>query len=162
MGVSFFRANSLWRQGLCLAVFFCLSGHLAYADFAFGIHTEDNDAAEITALESKYGFKSQVVGYIFDTFGENDAITLQKGMETLGKDRVYHVSISPLGLSAKEVADGKYDEEYLRFFKIVKVSGARVVFRTMHEMNGSWFSWSGDPDNFKRAWKRVHGLSRSS
>lgn len=72
------------------------------------------------------------------------------------------MSISPFGLSAAEVARGKYDEEYRRFFKIVKESGAKFLFRTMHEMNGSWFSWSGDPYNYKRAWERVYNLSRDS
>lgn len=32
----------------------------------------------------------------------------------------------------------------------------------MHEMNGSWYSWSGDPENFKRAWKRIYELSRNA
>jgi len=30
----------------------------------------------------------------------------------------------------------------------------------MHEMNGSWYSWSGDPGNFKRSWRRIHQMSR--
>lgn len=30
----------------------------------------------------------------------------------------------------------------------------------MHEMNGSWYSWSGDPENFKKAWKHIHKISR--
>lgn len=30
----------------------------------------------------------------------------------------------------------------------------------MHEMNGSWYSWSGRPNDFKKAWKHVWNLSR--
>lgn len=83
-------------------------------------------------------------------------------MKSLGKDRIYHVSISPFGYSAKEVASGKYDDSYLRFFAVVKKSGAKFAFRTMHEMNGSWYSWSGDPENFKKAWRHVYELSRTA
>ncbi len=32
----------------------------------------------------------------------------------------------------------------------------------MHEMNGGWYSWSGDPVNFKKAWKHIYELSRES
>lgn len=30
----------------------------------------------------------------------------------------------------------------------------------MHEMNGSWYSWSGDPESFRRAWHRIYQMSR--
>lgn len=53
-----------------------------------------------------------------------------------------------------------YDGGYRKFFQAVKDSRARFLFRTMHEMNGSWFSWSGDSDAFKRAWRHVYGISR--
>ena len=77
-------------------------------------------------------------------------------------NRIYHVTVSPLGLSATEVADGKKDLEYIRFFRMAKASGARFIFRTMHEMNGSWYSWSGNPSEFRRAWAHVFALSREA
>lgn len=58
------------------------------------------------------------------------------------------------------MANGKYDAEYRKFFKIAKASGAKFLYRTMHEMNGSWYSWSGDPTNFKKAWIHIYELSR--
>ena len=72
------------------------------------------------------------------------------------------MGISPMGLSALEVSRGAYDAEYLRFFQLAKNSPAKFLFRTMHEMNGSWFSWSGDPANFRRAWAHIYELSRSA
>ncbi|MDR0369349.1 MAG: hypothetical protein LBH96_02160 [Candidatus Peribacteria bacterium] len=38
--------------------------------------------------------------------------------------------------SAQEVADGAFDMQYLQFFGKVKENNLRVIFRTMHEMNG--------------------------
>ena len=73
---------------------------------------------------------------------------------------MYHVTLSPLGFNARQVADGVYDTEYRAFFQIVKDSGAHFIFRTMHEANGSWYSWSGDPENFKLAWRHIWNLSR--
>lgn len=70
------------------------------------------------------------------------------------------MGISPFGYTAAEVASGVYDTQYIRFFEAVKETKAKFLFRTMHEMNGSWFSWSGDPENFKKAWMHIYELSR--
>lgn len=72
------------------------------------------------------------------------------------------MGISPFGFSAAEVASGVYDTQYNRFFEIVKESKAKFLFRTMHEMNGSWYSWSGDSENFKKAWVHIYELSRKA
>ncbi len=147
---------------LCLlasAACFCFTAQ-AYAGYAFGLYPEDNNPAEIVELEEKYDIKTQIIGYTFDTFGYEEESAMIRSVELLGKGRVYHVSISPYGFSAKDVAEGKYDAEYRRFFRIVKSSGIKVLFRTMHEMNGSWYSWSGDPANFKKAWKRIYEMAR--
>lgn len=101
-----------------------------------------------------------MVGFIFDSFGSKEANSLLTSIQKLGKDRIYHVTISPYGLSAKEVAEGRYDRFYENFFHIAQSSGAKFVFRTMHEMNGSWYSWSGKPEEFKAAWHHVYELSR--
>ncbi|MDD5376736.1 MAG: glycosyl hydrolase [Candidatus Gracilibacteria bacterium] len=132
------------------------------AEFAFGIYPEANSINNQVQLEKKYGFRSPIVGFIFDTFEESDAWYLKNAVKTFGTDRVYHVGISPFGLSAAEVASGAYDTQYNRFFQVVKETKAKFLFRTMHEMNGSWFSWSGDPDAFKRAWVHVYELSRKA
>ncbi|MDR0282301.1 MAG: hypothetical protein LBI53_03075 [Candidatus Peribacteria bacterium] len=56
--------------------------------------------------------------------------------QQLGHGRIYHITISPNMFSAQEVADGKFDAEYLQFFRKVKDKQIKVIFRTMHEMNG--------------------------
>ena len=57
-------------------------------------------------------------------------------VQQLGHNRIYHITVSPDMFSAKEVANGKFDDEYLQFFRKVKEKQIKVIFRTMHEMNG--------------------------
>lgn len=134
----------------------------ASAEFAFGLYPEANSTNNEVQIEKENNFTSPIVGYIFDTFSESDATHLRTAVKTFGVNRVYHIGISPMGLSAAQVASGSYDTEYMRFFQVVKDSGAKFLFRTMHEMNGSWFSWSGDPENFKKAWTHIYELSRKA
>lgn len=78
----------------------------AFADFTFGLHTDENNTLALQEIERNNGFKSEIVGYIYDTFSDRDRDHLKRSMATLGRDRVYHVTISPMGLSARQVADG--------------------------------------------------------
>lgn len=134
----------------------------ANASFIFGIYPENNDTAEVVAIKKYYKVYSDAVGYIFDTFEQEDSDFLANAIKTLGEDRVYHITISPLGHSAEEVANGVYDAEYRRFFSMAKESKAHFIFRTMHEANGNWYSWSGDPAHFKLAWKHIWNLAREA
>ncbi|MEV0355095.1 glycosyl hydrolase [Nocardia sp. NPDC050697] len=34
----------------------------------------------------------------------------------------------------------------------------RAGLRFAHEFNGDWYPWSGDPECYVRAWRRLHGL----
>ena len=36
----------------------------------------------------------------------------------------------------------------------------KVVFRTMHEMNGGWYSRASKPEEFKKARKYIHTMAR--
>lgn len=36
----------------------------------------------------------------------------------------------------------------------------KVLFRTMHEMNGGWYSWASHPADFRRAFRHVSELAR--
>lgn len=141
---------------------FLITFSQASAEFAFGIYPEANSTNNQLQIEKKYDFESPIVGYIFDSFEQSDAEHLSRAVQTFGTGRVYHVGISPMGLSAAQVANGEYDEQYMRFFEVVKETKAKFLFRTMHEMNGSWFSWSGDPVNFRKAWIHIYELSRKA
>jgi hypothetical protein len=61
---------------------------------------------------------------------------MNKFNKELGEDKIYHISLSPNMFTAAEVAEGKFDVQYKQFFQDVKKNNLRVIFRTMHEMNG--------------------------
>jgi len=78
-----------------------------------------------------------VVSFIFDPRDHHNVPAKMDAMaQQLGHDRIYHITISPNMFSAQEVADGKFDDEYLQFFRKIKEKQIKVIFRTMHEMNG--------------------------
>ena len=64
-------------------------------------------------------------------------------------------------MTALQVVEGKFDTQYKQFFSDIKKNNLRVVFRTMHEMNGGRYPRSSDPKNFKKAWIHVRELSRA-
>ena len=79
----------------------------------------------------------------------------------LGEDKVYHISISPDMFTAAQVAEGAFDAQYKQFFQAVKKNNLRVIFRTMHEMNGGRYPRSSHPQDFQKAWIHVRELSRA-
>lgn len=81
--------------------------------------------------------------------------------KALGEDKIYHISISPNMFTAVEVAAGKFDTQYKQFFDDVKKNNLRVIFRTMHEMNGGRYPRSSHPQDFQKAWIHVRELSRA-
>lgn len=93
-----------------------------HANFALGAFSQDNHIEEFVQREKIQGVHYQIVAFTYDTFGPSDGEHLQKAIDTLGQNRVYHISISPYGLSAKQVANGEYDAQYTRFFEIAKKS----------------------------------------
>lgn len=58
------------------------------------------------------------------------------------------------------MASGSFDDSYSRFFRTARELKVKVLFRTMHEMNGGWYSWSSHPADFRRAFRHVSKLAR--
>lgn len=124
------------------------------------LKSADNTIENIQAIEKTHKIKIPLVGFIFDPRGPYVVNTLNQLSWTLGTTRVYHITLSPNMFSAAEVADGKFDEQYKQFFQSIKDNDLKVVFRTMHEMNGGRYPRSSHPENFKKAWIHVRNLSR--
>lgn len=147
----------LVRSLLSLVVIFaCWFGIFSSQTFAatIGIHgiQSQESIKDLTRWESlQDGKKIDIIGLIFDTYTTKESEYLHKVVEILGTDRIYHISISPYGYTAEQVAQGMYDEAYDRFFTDVKKLGIKVVFRTMHEMNGGRYSRASHPEAFKQA-----------
>ena len=96
----------------------------------------DNSVENIQRIEKDYSLDLPIVSFIFDPRGPQVEKIISGLNQQLGEDKIYHISISPNMFTAAEVAGGKFDTEYTQFFHDVKQNNLRVIFRTMHEMNG--------------------------
>ncbi len=59
------------------------------------------------------------------------------------------------GYTNREIAAGVQDEYMLRFARSLSTFRGRVYIRYAHEMNGTWYPWSRDPIEYRRAWRHV-------
>lgn len=131
--------------------------------YTLWLFSQSKTAQEILDIEEKIPpNKFQTIAIVFDTYSTQGSEILNTMVNRLGTNRNYHITLAPDMYTAKEVAEGKFDAEYTQFFEDVKLYNIKVFFRTMHEMNGGWYSRSSDPVNFKKAWMRVRDLSRAA
>ena len=129
--------------------------------YYFWLKSADNTPENIVAIENTYGVNLPVVSFIFDPRDRNDVInSIDRIVELLWTDRIYHITISPDNYSANDVALWKFDAQYTAFFQKIKEKNLHVIFRTMHEMNGWRYPRSSNPEKFKAAWIHVRTLSR--
>ncbi len=129
--------------------------------YLFGMKSWDNSIENIQHIEKEYKLDLPIVSFIFDPRGPHVETMMDQLNEKLGEDKIYHISISPNMFTAAQVAAGKFDTEYKQFFQAVKRNNLRVIFRTMHEMNGGRYPRSSNPKTFKKAWIHVRELSRA-
>lgn len=126
-----------------------------------GLRAEHNLPEDILGIEKRYPTtRVSTVSFIYDEYGTGTDLDFRRSVKLLGSDRVYHVTISPLGHTAAEVGSGVFDESYKRFFRTARELKLRVLFRTMHEMNGGWYSWASHPAEFRTAFRHVADLAR--
>jgi hypothetical protein len=96
-----------------------------------------NDTIEsIQNIEENYNMTLAMVSFIRDEYNEQAMSVIQNLPSTLGTGKIYHITLSPRTYTAKQVAGGMYDREYGLLFKNIKEANIKVIFRTMHEMNG--------------------------
>lgn len=71
-----------------------------------GVQSQE-DIADLTRRESlqEGGYKVQIIGLIFDEYTKKESDYLTQVVNTLGTGRIYHISISPYGYTAKQVAE---------------------------------------------------------
>lgn len=65
--------------------------------------------------------------------------------------------------SLARINSGDYDDYITTWAKSMKLLGGPIMLRPMHEMNGTWYPWSGttngnDPTEFVTAWRRMHDI----
>lgn len=130
--------------------------------YVMGMKSADNSVENLKQVERLIGEDIHLVSFILDPFlGERTLRKYHKDVAYLS-GKVLHVTIAPNVLNAQEVAQWAFDKPYTAFFEFVKKNNLKVIFRTMHEMNGNRYPRSGDPYQFKNAWLRVRHLSRKA
>jgi mannan endo-1,4-beta-mannosidase len=67
------------------------------------------------------------------------------------------------GYSNAAIAAGDQDEYIIKFAESVAKSGLDTVYiRYAHEVNGTWYPWSHDSDNYVKAWRHIVTLFRDA
>lgn len=133
---------------------------LSINGYLFWIKSFDNTIDNIKQIEEKYNFDFPIIAFIFDPRSEKVEQTLTQLKKNFWENKIYHITISPNMFSAKEVFEWKFDDNYKKFFELVKENNLKVIFRTMHEMNGGRYPRSSNPIYFKKARIHVWNLSR--
>ncbi len=129
--------------------------------YYFWLKSANNTPENIQTIENNLDVKLPIVSFIFDPRDENDVLnSIDRIVEKLWTDRIYHFTISPDNFSAEDVVSWKFDTQYTAFFKKIKEKNLHIIFRTMHEMNGWRYPWSSNPEKFKAARIHVRTLSR--
>jgi len=147
------------KKILFLMIFLILTTNVSNWYF-FGLKSSDDTIENIKSIEKKYNIDIPIAWFIFDGFDTKKQETIKNLKKELWKNRIYHITISPKWFSSLDVSNGKFDKEYRKFFEIVKEQDIKIIFRTMHEMNGWRYSWSQDPISFKKARVRIWNISR--
>ena len=130
--------------------------------YYFWLKSSDNTPENIIDIEKTTWVKLPIVSFIFDPREKNDVLnSIDKIVDLLWTDRIYHFTLSPDEFSADDVVAWKFDSNYTAFFKKIKEKNLHVIFRTMHEMNGWRYPRSSNPEKFKAARIHVRSLSRT-
>lgn len=154
---------SLFFHCLTVWLFYCLTTISPVSAATVGLHNVQWLGTEqILQRESGHQSTIPIIGLIFDKYQKEERNYLTNVVSALGTGRIYHISLSPFGHTAAEVRHGIYDKEYALFFEDMKKLNIKVIFRTMHEMNGGRYSRSSHPDDFQIAWRHVWKLARKT
>lgn len=60
-----------------------------------------------------------------------------------------------------KIEAGEFDDAFRAWARAARAESGRILLRFGFEFNGDWFTWSGEPDLFRRAWRRVHAIFAS-
>lgn len=159
-----YRISNRISRSLLFVVFafvWCVAYVTETQAYVMGMKSTDNSVENIMAVEKQIGHDVRLAAFILDPFlGKESLIQYQKHVNYLS-GKVLHFTVSPNLLTAKAVSKWAFDREYGDFFDFVKKNNLKVVFRTMHEMNGNWYPRAGSTQQFKKARIRVWKLSRA-
>jgi len=70
------------------------------------------------------------------------------------------VTWEPYNQSLSQIASGSYDSYIRSSARLAKSYGSELMVRFAHEMNGTWYPWSGSPTTYVAAWRHVVSIFR--
>ena len=149
-----------WMLIAMTVAYFFLSNNVSA--YSLWLKSRDNSTQNIKRVEENAQIDLPLVSFIFDPRDTNAYQTLVDIPYSLWRQRIYHITLSPGKFTAQEVANGMADDIYTDFFALLKSLRIKVIFRTMHEMNGGRYPRSSDPQAFSQARKHVRHLSRNA
>lgn len=62
------------------------------------------------------------------------------------------------GGGLQEIVEGRHDGFFRDWARDARKWGHPCILRFGFEMNGDWFSWGGQPELFRKAWRHAHRL----
>lgn len=66
------------------------------------------------------------------------------------------ITWQPRGYALTDIATGYYDYYIDAWSQTISQTQSAVFLRWAHEMNGTWYDWSGDPASYVAAWRYLH------
>ncbi len=144
---------------LCWIIITIVGSQSIGQGYLLGIKSQYNGRRDISDIETASNKTFPLVSMIYDRRTPENQQLLDTAISRLWTGRMYHLTLSPFGLSAEQIAKWAFDEEYISFFQFIKEHDIKVMFRTMHEMNGGRYSRSSNPYRFKQARKHMRILA---
>lgn len=113
------------------------------------------DPSAIDAHNRTVGADADVVTW-FEKFGEY-GIEKSKIENVQSRGATPHITLEPEGVSLESIAGGGSDDWIDDFAATLAEASPDdpVLVRFAHEMNGGWFPWGEQPEDYKAAFRRV-------
>lgn len=92
--------------------------------------------------------------HTFDRFGEY-SVSEAKLKTIISRGAVPMSTLEPYNAPLSSIANGDYDAWIDNYANMIASLDSTVYVRFAHEMNGNWYPWGQEPNNYKAAFHRV-------
>jgi hypothetical protein len=129
---------------------------------------EDITAAKIEAFEAMSEKKLDIVlkFIAFNQMGTAGGFPLSEASTVAANGSVIFIKLEPWSwtgadddsFSLEKIIAGDFDARIEAFASAAAAHGEPIFVSFGHEMNAGWYPWGGNPELYKQAYVRVHGL----
>lgn len=111
------------------------------------------DQADVVALETMLGRKLSIRA----VFVPWEARWPDSRVEEDHQQGRLHL-ITWTATDLETITSGRWDGMIRARARSVRALGFPIFLRPMHEMNGNWYPWCCEPERYRAAWRRIHGI----